>query len=208
MEILVTMIDKNNLIGQLDEMACVKLELGCGAAKRDPDAIGIDILDYDGVDIVGDIFDVLKKFPDRSVDKIYSSHFLEHIDDLSGLLSEFSRVMKKDGRLSILVPHFSNPYFYSDSTHKNFFGLYTLSYFSIDEVGLRRKVPTYQRELQFSLKVVKLHFQTTPSFYGRRVLKKMVGYLVNINTYTKELYEEMFCYLFPCYEIQYELRRI
>ena len=30
--------------------------MGCGSSKMNPDSIGIDILDYPEVDIVGDIF--------------------------------------------------------------------------------------------------------------------------------------------------------
>ena len=31
--------------------------------------------------------------------------------------------------------------------------------------------------------------------------------MFNLNRYTRELYEENFCYLFPCYEIRFEMRR-
>jgi ubiquinone/menaquinone biosynthesis C-methylase UbiE len=86
-----------------------------------------EIDDSDAVDIVGDALQVLKKVPDNAVSKITSYHFLEHVDNLGILLEEIARVLKQDGTLVSVVPHFSNPFFYSDPTHKNFFGLYTFS---------------------------------------------------------------------------------
>jgi SAM-dependent methyltransferase len=200
-------VDKNRILARWPTLPRVALELGCGNRKRDPDSIGVDALDYECVDIVGDIFEVLGAMPDGTVDDVYSSHFLEHVNDAPRLLDELARVLKMGGRLAITVPHFSNPYFYSDITHRASFGLYSMSYFSQDKL-LRRKVPSYQRELFYELQAVRLVFKSSPPFYWRHAIKKLVGAIVNTNSYTKELYEEMFCHLFPCYEVQYELRRI
>jgi ubiquinone/menaquinone biosynthesis C-methylase UbiE len=200
-------VDKKLILARLPTLPRVALELGCGNRKHDPDSIGVDALDYECVDIVGDIFEVLGAMPDGTVDDVYSSHFLEHVSDVPGLLDELARILKPGGRLAITVPHFSNPYFYSDITHRASFGLYSMSYFS-DDRKLTRKVPSYQKELFYELQAVRLVFKSSPPFYLRHALKKLVEVLVNINSYTKELYEEMFCHMFPCYEVQYELRRI
>ena len=37
----------------------VALELGCGHRRDLPHGIGIDVLDYPGVDVIGDVYDVL-----------------------------------------------------------------------------------------------------------------------------------------------------
>ena len=107
----------------------VKLDIGCGPNKIGGDWIGLDRIAYDGVDMVGDVFDVLGDIESESVDKIYTSHFLEHIDNTEQFLSECERVLKQGGDLEIVVPHFTNPYYYSDPTHRVFFGLYSMSYF-------------------------------------------------------------------------------
>jgi len=200
-------LDKNFILDRLPTLPCVSLELGCGNRKHNPDSIGIDALDYDCVDLVGDVFEVLGALPDGTVDEVYSSHFFEHVSDVPRLLNELARVLKAGGRLAITVPHFSNPYFYSDITHWASFGLYSMSYFSIDR-QLTRRVPSYQRGLLYELQAVRLVFKSSPPFYLRHAIKKLVGALVNINNYTRELYEEMFCHWFPCYEVQYELRRL
>lgn len=200
-------LDKHNTLDRLAKLPRASLELGCGNRKRDPATIGIDALDYECVDLVGDVFEVLAAMPDGTVDEVYSAHFFEHVNDVPRLLVELARVLKPGGRLAITVPHFSNPYFYSDITHRATFGLYSMSYFSIDR-QLSRKVPSYQRELLYELQAVRLVFKSSPPFYLRHAFKKFLGIVVNINSYTKELYEEMFCHWFPCYEVQYELCRL
>jgi SAM-dependent methyltransferase len=202
-----SIVDKKGILDRLATLPRVSLELGCGNRKRAPDSIGVDALDFECVDLVGDVFEVLGALPDGAVDEVYSSHFLEHVSDVPRLLTELARVLKAEGRLAITVPHFSNPYFYSDLTHRASFGLYSMSYFCIDKL-LSRKVPSYQRALFYELQAVRLEFKSSPPFYMRHAVKKLVGLLVNINSFTKELYEEMFCHWFPCYEVQYELRRI
>lgn len=197
-------IDKKSVLLNIHAEKNVKLELGCGSKKQHDDAIGIDALDYPCVDIVGDIFDVLKKIPDETIHEIYSYHFFEHIDDLSKLVNELERVLVKKGKLKVVVPHFSNPYYYSDYTHKSQFGLYTFSYFAVDKI-LSRRVPTYEKSPVFNLIKVNLIFKSPRPFYFRWLYKKILQYVFNMNNYMKELYEENFCYFFPCYEIQYEM---
>lgn len=203
-----TIIDKNCILVALDSLNYVKLDLGSGPTKKDPYSITIDILDYPEVDIVGDVFDILASFPANSVDEICTSHFLEHVVDLSRILAEIARVLKPNGVLDVVVPHFSNPYYYSDSSHKTSFGLYTFNYYAVNELKMSREVPMYKRRPEFALLSLRLEFRTTPKFLFRRLLKKILTHIVNLNTYTLELYEEIFCYLFPCYEICYRLRRI
>ena len=190
------MIDKNNVIQSITTEKKIVLELGCGSNKRHAEAIGIDALDYSCVDIVGDIYEVLAQFPSNSVDEVYSYHFIEHIENINKLVEELSRVVKLGGTIDFVVPHFSNPYFYSDPTHRNFFGLYTFCYFSAAS-QLKRKVPTHQKKLKFKLNKVDLGFKSSRPFLVRHAIKKSIGIIFNSSTYMKELYEEFFCYLFP-----------
>lgn len=199
-------VDKHNLLPELSGKQYVRLELGCGNRKQHQDSIGVDALDYDCVDLVGDVYEVLSAFPEGTVDEVFSSHFLEHVSDVPKLLAELARVLKMDGKLIIVVPHFSNPHFYSDITHRQYFGLYTMSYFATGG-GLWRKVPTYQRELKYELQDVRLIFKSFPPFYLRHGIKKAIELIVNVSAYTKELYEESFCYMAPCYEVRYTLSR-
>ena len=71
------MIDKKNLLQNLGSRDRVDLDIGCGPLKKDPSWIGIDMLDHEGVDLVGDVYEVLAAFPESSVDTIYAKDFSE-----------------------------------------------------------------------------------------------------------------------------------
>ncbi len=182
------------------------LELGCGDRKRHKTAIGVDSRDLSGVDLVGDVFDVLAAVSDGSVAAIYSYHFFEHISDFERLMQELSRLLKRGGQMEVVVPHFSNPYFYSDPTHRTPFGLYTFCYYASNRL-FRRTIPNYQGRHDFTLKSVDLVFKAARPFYIRYALRKAIGTLFNSCSYMQEIYEDLFTGLISCYEVRYELIR-
>jgi SAM-dependent methyltransferase len=141
------------------------------------------------------------------VDAISSSHFFEHVPDVGTLVEACARVLKPGGLLEVVVPHFSNPYYYSDPTHRTPFGLYSFSYFAVDDV-LRRKVPRYGRQPLLRLLDVRLGFKSARPFALRHAAKRAIGLLVNRSTFTKELYEENFSHVVPCYEVTFRLERL
>ncbi len=196
-----------SILEKINSQDEVILELGCGERKRHSNAIGIDALSYPGVDIVGDIYSMLKQLPDQRVSGVYSYHCFEHLDNLGEIMRQLGRIMKAHARLFVVTPHFSNPYYYSDVTHKQPFGLYTFSYFAKDNLFARR-CPSYQRQIDFELQKVKLVFKSSPPFYGRFAIKKLPQTFFNMNYYLKEFYEENLCWMIPCYEIHYALVRL
>jgi SAM-dependent methyltransferase len=190
------------------DKAKVIVELGCGPNKTSPDTIGIDLLAMPGVDIVHNAEEGLHFIPDNSVDEISSSHFLEHIVNFEMLMREIHRILKPGGLHKVMVPHFSNPHYYSDFTHKRFFGLYTFDYFSkAKDQSLKRKVPDFyvdfhfiviRRDLLFIRYFSMRNFFTY--FFARPVFNSSDG--------MKELYENKFCYTFPCKEIYFEMKAV
>jgi SAM-dependent methyltransferase len=198
-------IDKHGLLVDTSRLSGIELELGCGPRKRSSTSIGVDLEDHDCVDVVGDALEVLTALSGGVVDAIRSFHFMEHVSDVGALMAESARVLKPGGTLKIVVPHFSNPYYYSDYTHKTTFGLYSMGYFT-NSALFRRRVPQY-RVLPLDLSNVTLVFKSSPPFYGRHAIKRLIGLAVNMSRYTQELYEEGVCWLIPCYEIEYLLRK-
>jgi SAM-dependent methyltransferase len=199
-------IDKRGRLAAAGRTSPFVLELGCGPRKRHAAAIGVDLRDFDEVDVVGDVYDVLACLPDAAVDAVYSYHFVEHLPDLARFVLALRRVVKPGGRVITVAPHFSNPYYYSDYTHRTAFGLYSFSYVSENRL-FRRQVPRYEADTGFDLESVRLGFKAAPPFYVRHALSRVVGWLVNLTTVTQEIYERSFCYVFPCYEVEYVLRR-
>ncbi len=198
--------DKKGLINQMNALGGFCLELGCGDHRRYPDAVGVDRLDYDNVDIQGDVYDVLGSIRNNTIAAVYSHHFFEHAADVELLVDEVARILAEGGTFKVVVPHFSNPYFYSDPGHRNFFGLYTFSYLS-DDCLFSRRVPQYQKGICFVLEDVRLVFKSPRPFYVRWAFKKTFQLIFNLNVWFKELYEEFFCWAIPCYEIEYVMKK-
>jgi len=181
----------------------VEVELGCGPYKK-KGVIGIDSLTAEGVDIVANIEEGLAFIPDNSVDVLTSKHFLEHIQNLEFLISEIHRVLKPGGKHIAIVPHFSNAYYYSDITHKKFFGLYTFDYYATEESKLKRKVPSFYQTKKFRIVKRKLVFKSP--FLIRNYFKRVIQMLVNMGDYTREYYEECMTGIISCSEIYFEMR--
>lgn len=192
-------LTKINLLQILNGSEPVIVELGCGPKKK-PGRIGVDRIDLPNVDIVADIEDGLGFLPDNSVNEIHCRSLLAHIENLEDLISEIVRVLKKDGTAHIFVPHFSNPYYYSDYTHKRFFGLYTLYYFVDSEYQLKRKVPTFYSSTR--IKILSQRFKFRSSVRLLKPYKKLLNWFFNLHTNLQEFSEENLCYSFPCYGIE------
>jgi ubiquinone/menaquinone biosynthesis C-methylase UbiE len=177
----------------------VVIELGCGQKKK-KGRIGVDKMDLAGVDIVADLEEGLAFLPDNSVDEIHCRSVLEHIENFENMMREIVRVLKANGKAFVFVPHFSNPYYFSDFTHSKFFGLYSFYYFVDAENQLRRKVPVFYTDIRIRILSQRLIFKS--SFRILNPIKKLVGGLINAHSFIQEYYEENLCYLFPCYGIE------
>lgn len=177
----------------------LSIEFGCGGQKKDR-RITIDKVDLPEVDIVADLEEDLAFLPDRSVDEIHCRSVLEHIENFENLMAEIVRVLKSDGAAHIFVPHFSNPYYYSDYTHKRFFGLYTFYYFVNPQYQLRRKVPGYYTQTRIRILSQRLVFRS--AFTLLNPLKKLFGWFINLHPILQQYYEENLCYAIPCHGIE------
>lgn len=99
----------------------IELELGSGKRPGMEDWIASDI--GGGGDIQLNLTQPIP-FPDNSVDRIYTSHVLEHFSYPSPMLDflrECKRILKKGGSLSIAVPDagiFLDAYMHPDSFEK------------------------------------------------------------------------------------------
>jgi len=81
------------------------IDIGCNQDKIKPDAIGID--DRAAQGDVNMNLDASKPLPFNTgeFDYVYSSHALEDMLDTVGILREWIRILKMDGRIILYVPH-------------------------------------------------------------------------------------------------------
>ncbi|MCW3003946.1 MAG: putative S-adenosylmethionine-dependent methyltransferase, partial [Conexibacter sp.] len=75
-------------------------DIGCGATKQVPWAVGVDNLEQPGVDVVADIDDGLP-FETASLDHVFAVHILEHVRDMVAVMAELHRVLRPSGLLHV-----------------------------------------------------------------------------------------------------------
>ena len=92
----------------------MNLDIG-GQNNRDDQEGKWKIVDlHEGADYKINLENELLPIPDCSVDNIYSSHCIEHIEPnkLRMVFSELYRVLKTNGKIRIIVPSFKKGVFY------------------------------------------------------------------------------------------------
>ena len=96
-----------------------KLDLGCGTRKKEG-FIGVDVQQFPGVDVVGNLGNDPWPWAADSVDEVHCSHMVEHLTwkERIFFFNELHRVMKKGAKAAIIIPHWSCSKFYGDPTHK------------------------------------------------------------------------------------------
>ena len=194
----------NAAIRQDIEASCpLRLNLGSGTTSREG-FYNVDLLALDNVDVVADLNRPLDGLPDDSVAEVVCRHTLEHVENIVGILSELHRVVRPDGRIEIAVPHFSDPYGYSDPTHVHFFGLFSMYYFCEMEDQPRRKVPCHYAASPFIVEQIRIRFHTRGLLDGS--VGRLIRGLVNLNYFTQHWYERRFAWLWPASEIRYVMR--
>src|SRR5947209_3908399 len=181
----------------------LRLNLGCGRKPREG-FYGVDHLPLPGVDIVADLNEPLSLLPDDSVAEVYSRHTLEHVQRFLELMGELHRVTRPGGRIDVTVPHFSNPYGYSDPTHVRFFGAYSFYYFCDEADQPRRKVPAFYVPQRF--RVESVHCRLLRRSLPERFVRAALEPLINLGPGWLDWYERRLCRLLPAEDIRYVLR--
>ncbi|MBM3326877.1 MAG: class I SAM-dependent methyltransferase [Calditrichaeota bacterium] len=198
---------KNN--PKINPGGSIRLDIGCAQHKL-PGWTGVDILPGPGVDIVADLHSL--PFGDSTVDILHTRHTLEHIADPLQCIAEMYRVVKPSGRIIVIVPHYSNPAYWADITHKRPFGVRTFEYFDL-EYARRAGYPIYKSNINFKTHKTELtYWPGRIQFHGRLkracllMLDKIFSGLANLNP---RLCERTWCFwVGGFYEVTFELEPI
>jgi len=181
----------------------IRLNLGVGRRSRDG-YYGVDWIEMPTVDVVADLNEPFTELPDNSVEAIYTHHTFEHVVNFLPLLKEIHRVVIPDGRVEVVVPHFSNPYGYSDPTHVRFFGLYSFYYFADEADQPRRKVPAFYLPERFAVESIDVTLMPTMLLF--KPVRRLMTKLVNSSMWLLDWYERSWCRHFPADSMRYVLR--
>jgi ubiquinone/menaquinone biosynthesis C-methylase UbiE len=173
------------------------LDVGCGVNKH-PGAIGIDFNSRTHADVIHDLGVVPYPFDDNEFDEIVSNHVIEHVPDVMAFISELHRITKPDGRIKLITPHYSNPDWPTDPTHRNHFNSYSFNCFMQD----RRLFPFYT---DVELKPVRVY--VTLANLWRAI---GVQFIVNLDQhasffrFTRKLWEHYLSFIMRGKELHFE----
>ena len=104
------------------------LDVGCGQNKV-TGAIGIDSNPRSHADVIHNLGNFPYPFANDHFDEVVCRHVIEHVPDVIGLITELHRITKAHGRLKIVTPHYTNPDWATDPTHRNHFNSYSFTCF-------------------------------------------------------------------------------
>ena len=100
----------------------MKLNLGCGNDFRyDKDWVNLDLTQP--CNVIADATAPHLPFKDESFELVWAAHILEHISDLVALQRELARIVKRWGKLCIIVPYYMSPDAWGDPTHCRAFSI-------------------------------------------------------------------------------------
>lgn len=119
-----TAVERIDLAGLLATHERRILDIGCGRRKT-PGAIGIDIDPESSADIIQDLDVVPYPFPDNTFDEVLGIHVMEHVRNPLRVMAELHRITRPSGIVKLVVPHWTNPDWASDLTHRNCLNSYS-----------------------------------------------------------------------------------
>lgn len=173
------------------------LDVGCGTNKH-KGAIGLDNNPRTGADVIHDLGEVPYPFPDDEFDLVVSNHVVEHIPDVMAFITELHRITKPGGRIKLLTPHYTNPDWATDPTHRNHFNSYSFNTFMPE-----RQVFDFYTEVQ--LKPIHTYVSLANLWRGLGF-----EFLVNLDQkspsfrFTRKFWEFYLSYIFRGKELRFE----
>jgi ubiquinone/menaquinone biosynthesis C-methylase UbiE len=127
-----------------------KLNLGCGLKYKEK-WINLDISDTDiynnkiKVDVVHDLDKFPYPFPDDYFDEVLIDNVLEHLENPPRVFEELERICRNNAVIKVIAPHFSYYKAYTDTTHKHYFSLDSMSC-----IIMNRRMKIIKSELEIS----------------------------------------------------------
>jgi SAM-dependent methyltransferase len=172
------------------------LDVGCGPHKR-IGFWGADIYVCPGVDVICDLDGSSLPFADNSLDVVYASHVLEHIDNLTELLVEVARVLKLGGKLQIVLPYAGSLRAFQDPTHVRYFTLKTFEYY----ISQGARVTGWYMPKPFT------RISKRQLTFGLGPMSLCIALLVNRSQFLLDLYESSALRIVPARDLQVELEK-
>ena len=173
------------------------LDVGCGWNKT-PGAIGIDANPKTHADVIHDLGVLPYPFANDEFDEVVCRHVAEHVPDVMAFITELFRITRPGGRIKITTPHYSNPDWPTDPTHRNHFNSYSFNCF----VEERQLFPFYT---EVRLKPIRIYVSLA-NLWRATGLELIVNLDQNWPglRFTRKFWEFYLSYVFRGKELQFE----
>ncbi len=114
------------VIKSVDQAATSRrvLDIGCGINKT-PGAIGMDINPRTNADVIHDLDELPYPFETDQFDEVVGLHVIEHVRDPMAVMAELHRITRNGGMVKLVTPHWTNPDWATDLTHRNHLNSYS-----------------------------------------------------------------------------------
>lgn len=115
----ITKAKKDKIRKDEEAKKLLRLDLGCGQNKREG-FLGVDYVKVDGVEFVQDLFQFPWPWKDASTEEIHTSHFFEHIPQMTRpkFMDECYRILIPGGKMTVIVPYYSSMRAVQDYHHQ------------------------------------------------------------------------------------------
>ena len=140
------------------------LDIGCGTNKT-PGAIGMDVNPRTAADVIHDLDDLPYPFADDEFDEVIGRHVIEHVRDPMAVMCELHRITRSGGIVRLVAPHWTNPDFATDLTHRNH-----LNSYSFRNLTDERAVFPFYTDVRFRQRAVRVTVLNLWKLTGLEVL--------------------------------------
>jgi SAM-dependent methyltransferase len=149
------------------------LDLGCGT-KKEPHAIGVDVVALQDVDVVVNLEDLPYPFPDNTFSEIYLNDVIEHLPNTIKTMEELYRIARPDAHIYIRVINWNTTYQATDPTHVKAFSEQSFDFYGV------RKHRSYYTHARFDVVSLK-------RVYDKRIQRWVFGNQRALNFLSRHL---------------------
>jgi SAM-dependent methyltransferase len=174
------------------------LDIGCGANKVEG-AIGMDLNPRTAADVIHDLDSLPYPFPDNRFDLVIGRHVIEHVRNPTEVMCEIHRITRHGGLVRLVAPHWTNPDFATDLTHRNHLNSYSFRNFT-DE----RAVFPFYTNVRFHQRLCRVTVQNLWKYLGMEFLINLDNRFHGLR-FIRKFWEQYLNAIMRGKEIHYEL---
>jgi SAM-dependent methyltransferase len=168
-----------------------QLNLGCGHDRR-AGCLHVDARPEVAPDLLWDLDQRPYPLPRGSFERIWALDVIEHLASVKGFLEEVHELLVPGGTIEITTPHYSCSNSFTDPTHRQHLGYFSLDYFTAGHQW------NFYTAARFEIVERNLVFRHD---LGGRILARFANR-------HPQLYERRFAWIFPAWFLIFKLRAV